>query len=86
MILLTLRVRIYNRSGDQKSADFTRNQRVFCTFLRTSFLLTHFLTHFLPKLYLNCTQENGHDGFDPRPRLVDTHLTHRVRGTSSVIK
>ena len=35
---------------------------------------------------LNCTQENGHDGFDPRPRLVDTHLTHRVRGTSSVIK
>ena len=36
--------------------------------------------------YINCTQENGHDGFDPRPRLVDTHLTHRVRGTSSVIK
>lgn len=35
---------------------------------------------------LNCTQENGHNGFDPRPRLVDTHLTHRVRGTSSVIK
>mgnify|MGYP002571576667 CR=1 FL=1 len=35
---------------------------------------------------VNCTQENGHDGFDPRPRLVDTHLTHRVRGTSSVIK
>ena len=37
-------------------------------------------------LHVNCTQENGHNGFDPRPRLVDTHLTHRVRGTSSVIK
>ena len=44
--------------------------------------LTHILTH----TEINCTQENGHDGFDPRPRLVDTHLTHRVRGTSSVIK
>ena len=39
-----------------------------------------------PKASINCTQENGHNGFDPRPRLVDTHLTHRVRGTSSVIK
>lgn len=39
-----------------------------------------------PSKEVNCTQENGHDGFDPRPRLVDTHLTHRVRGTSSVIK
>ena len=43
-------------------------------------------TQLSEQLSLNCTQENGHDGFDPRPRLVDTHLTHRVRGTSSVIK
>lgn len=44
------------------------------------------LGEFLRTVPVNCTQENGHDGFDPRPRLVDTHLTHRVRGTSSVIK
>ena len=39
------------------------------------FWLTHIVTHTANKLYpVKWTQK-----FDPRPRLVDTHLTHRVK-------
>ena len=76
-----------------KPSDFLRNQTVFLHFLPQKILRE--IMRFCkicswpkpwPRQVINCTQENGHDGFDPRPRLVDTHLTHRVRGTSSVIK
>ena len=58
-----------------KSSDFGCFLLQKMSFWNAKKIVTHTATHTPNKLYpIKWTQEN-----DPRPRFVDTHLTHRVK-------